>query len=116
MTTFTMNHLDFSAILLQTRLLKIRLIDLRKRMKKAGIEDPEFIDGLDYDPLTAEEAQRTLDKVEFALALVAETANAFINQEALAAFHEIVKHVERELREDWVQSLLDDTRSEETPA
>ncbi len=58
MTTATMNYLDFSAILLKTRLLKTRLIGLRKQMKKAGMEDPEFIDGLDYDPVTAEEAER----------------------------------------------------------
>ena len=106
MTTSTMNHLDFSAILLKTRLLKTRLIGLRKQMKKAGMEDPEFIDGLDYDPVTAEEAERILGHVEFALDLIAERANAYINQEALAAFHEIVEHIDRGLKDEWVQSLL----------
>jgi hypothetical protein len=107
MTKCTMTHLDFSAILSQTRLLNIQLTRLRHLMKNAGMEDPEFIAGLDYGLLTAEEAGCVLDKIIFGLDLIAETPNACINQEALAAFHEMVENVDRGLKDEWVQSLFD---------
>jgi hypothetical protein len=52
--------LDFSDILLKTRTLMIELIALQTGIQEERIESPEFIAGLDYDPLTAEEAHRVL--------------------------------------------------------
>lgn len=84
----------------------IELTALQKGMQKDGIDSPEFIAGLDYDPLTAEEARRVLEHVEFALDRIGTTFNASLNHEGLAAFNDIVHQVERDLQEEWVQEIL----------
>ena len=109
MTSPTITTLDFSAILLKTRVLQIQLTALQKGMREDGIESPEFIAGLDYDPVTAEDAHRILEHVEFALDLIGTTYNASLNHEGLAAFHAVVEHVDHALQDEWVQSILADT-------
>ena len=109
MTNPTITTLDFSAILLKTRVLMIRLTALQKGMLKDGIESPEFIAGLDYDPVKAEDAYRILESVEFALDLIGRTYNACLNHVGLGAFHETVEHVDRALQDEWVQSILAET-------
>lgn len=104
--TSPITTLDFSDILLKTRTLMIELIALQKGMLEEGVESPEFIAGLDYDPLTAKEAHRVLEHVEFALDLIGTTFNASLNHEGLAAFNRIVQQVERDLQDEWVQEIL----------